>query len=64
LTFVADIGVQGLWWGMVIGIYSSALIGWLLLKYRVDWHKEACHAQNRISLAGKSMELAVIEATA
>ena len=64
LTFVADIGVQGLWWGMVIGIYSSALIGWLLLKYRVDWHKEACNAQNRISLAGKSMELAVIEATA
>ena len=27
LTFVADLGVDGLWWGFTIGIYSSAAIG-------------------------------------
>lgn len=49
LTFVIlDIGVAGLWWGMTIGIYSSSLLGVLLLKFYVDWDHEAEKAQDRI----------------
>jgi MATE family multidrug resistance protein len=50
LTFVAGIGVKGLWWGMSIGIYSSALIGLTWLKFRIGWKKETAKAQQRISV--------------
>ena len=53
LTFVADIGVNGLWWGMTIGIYSSSLIGLALLKFYINWDKEAEDAKYRISAAHK-----------
>ena len=50
LTFsTADLGVQGLWWGFVIGIYSSAIIGLVFLRFRVDWGLEATKASKRIS---------------
>ena len=52
LTFVADIGVSGLWWGISIGVYSSALIGLWVLKFRVDWEEAVKKAQDRTNLAG------------
>lgn len=39
---------------MVVGLYSSALLGLLLLRYRIDWHEEAVHAKRRISVADAS----------
>eukprot|EP00978_Attheya_sp_CCMP212_P021564 scaffold63114_cov60-Attheya_sp.AAC.3 len=51
LTFVADIGVYGLWWGMSIGIYSSSLIGVALLKYYINWDRETEVAKVRMSVA-------------
>ncbi|KAL7541350.1 hypothetical protein ACHAWF_006912, partial [Thalassiosira exigua] len=48
LTFGIDLGVYGLWWGMVIGIYSTALLGLWFLR-RVDWSREANKAQVRLS---------------
>ena len=49
LTFVAnDVGVAGLWWGFTIGVYSSALIGALLMM-RIDWLQEAKNAMRRVS---------------
>ena len=49
LTFAAGLGVFGLWWGLVIGIYCTAIIGILILRFRMDWRKEAekedyCHS--------------------
>ena len=51
LTFQKSIhlGVHGLWWGMVIGIYSSAILGIVLIKYRVNWSKEVEKSLRRIS---------------
>lgn len=49
LTFVAKgVGVAGLWWGFTIGIYSSAFIGVVLLKTRIDWSMEAKKAKSRV----------------
>ena len=53
LTFVADIGVSGLWWGFSIGVYSSAMIGLLLLKFRVDWEKAVSKAKERTIKMGQ-----------
>jgi len=39
LTFAVGLGVFGLWWGMVIGIYMSSIIG-LCFVYRVDWNHQ------------------------
>lgn len=49
LTFVADLGVRGLWWGMTIGIYSSSIIGILLLRFYIKWEHETVVAKNRIA---------------
>ena len=49
LTFVGRSGVQGLWWGYVIGIYASGALGMLLLKFRISWEKEAKNAVKRLS---------------
>eukprot|EP00551_Chaetoceros_affinis_P020420 CAMPEP_0203722186 /NCGR_PEP_ID=MMETSP0092-20131115/5442_1 /ASSEMBLY_ACC=CAM_ASM_001090 /TAXON_ID=426623 /ORGANISM="Chaetoceros affinis, Strain CCMP159" /LENGTH=573 /DNA_ID=CAMNT_0050602253 /DNA_START=14 /DNA_END=1735 /DNA_ORIENTATION=+ len=51
LTFVADIGVRGLWWGMAIGIYTSSVLGILLLRFYINWKSEANLAKERIALA-------------
>ncbi|KAL7535805.1 hypothetical protein ACHAXR_006741 [Thalassiosira sp. AJA248-18] len=48
LTFVSGLGVFGLWWGMVIGIYISAVLGVLYLR-RVDWDHEVQKALKRLS---------------
>eukprot|EP00980_Cylindrotheca_fusiformis_P006045 scaffold1301_cov128-Cylindrotheca_fusiformis.AAC.8 len=50
LTFVADIGVFGFWWGFNIGIYPSAAVGIVFLKLRIDWKLEAKKALQRLSV--------------
>jgi MATE family multidrug resistance protein len=49
LTFVADVGVRGLWIGFSIGIYTAALIGILFLKVRVNWKDESAKSKLRLS---------------
>jgi MATE family multidrug resistance protein len=49
LTFVAGFGVEGLWWGFNIGIYTSAAVGIWFLRRRVDWNLEAKKAMKRLS---------------
>ncbi|KAK1741501.1 multidrug and toxic compound extrusion (MATE) family protein [Skeletonema marinoi] len=49
LTFAAGLGVFGLWWGLVIGIYCTAIIGILILRFRMDWRKEAEKSIKRLS---------------
>lgn len=55
LTFVAKIGVAGLWWGFTVGIYSSGIIGLLLLRLKIDWKKEAVKFRLRSSIIQKSL---------
>jgi len=52
LTFVFDFGVSGLWWGFNIGIYSAAVIGFVLLYFYIDWNNETIKATKRISTIG------------
>lgn len=49
LTFVGDVGVAGLWWGFVIGIYVAGAVGLWMLRFRIDWEEEAHKAGKRIS---------------
>lgn len=49
LSFAAGVGVFGLWWGLVIGIYCTAMIGILILRFRMDWRKEAEKSIKRLS---------------
>jgi MATE family multidrug resistance protein len=58
LTFVGNVGVAGLWWGMVIGIYGASVVVMLILKYRIDWQYEAHKAVKRLSTLS-TMELRV-----
>ncbi len=51
LTFVANIGVRGLWLGMMIGIYSSSIMGIILLNFVINWQREAEIAKSRIVVA-------------
>ena len=54
LTFPLNVGVKGLWLGMTVGIYSSSLVGLVLLKFKVDWNNEAKLAQERITSANNN----------
>mmetsp|Transcript_17876 Transcript_17876/g.20646 ORF Transcript_17876/g.20646 Transcript_17876/m.20646 type:complete len:519 (-) Transcript_17876:709-2265(-) len=49
LTFVADLDVYGLWWGMNIGIYVSSIVGVLILRFFIDWEHETVKAKERIT---------------
>lgn len=51
LTFVGNIGVRGLWLGMTIGIYSSSIMGIVLLNFVINWHREAEIAKSTIVVA-------------
>merc|ERR1712176_788163 len=54
LTFaVSGLGVFGLWWGFVAGIYSSGLVSLWYLS-RVDWTKESRRTVKRLSSIGAS----------
>merc|ERR1739845_24443 len=48
LTFVRGSGVFGLWWGMVIGIYTTGVIGLWFMR-RVDWNHQAKKSLERLS---------------
>jgi MATE family multidrug resistance protein len=48
MTFATDMGVIGVWWGFVVGIYSAAAIGIYILK-RINWGDEGNNAKLRIS---------------
>lgn len=50
LTFPIKMGVFGLWWGFNIGIYSTGLIGFFWMMYRIDWNNETEKAMKRISI--------------
>lgn len=58
LTFVAELGVYGLWWGMVIGIYTVSMIGIWYLR-RVRWEHEAKKALKRLSTIVSTRQIAV-----
>ena len=49
LAFPGKQGVNGLWMGMSIGIYTAALVGVLILR-KTDWKREVAKAQTRISI--------------
>ncbi len=55
LTFVAGVGVTGLWLGMTIGIYSSATLGFLLLRFYIDWERATVVAEERIATGNQSL---------
>mmetsp|Transcript_40577 Transcript_40577/g.85174 ORF Transcript_40577/g.85174 Transcript_40577/m.85174 type:complete len:525 (+) Transcript_40577:125-1699(+) len=48
LTFVVGLGVVGLWWGMVIGIYLASIIGLWFLRH-IDWDNESKKSMRRLS---------------
>lgn len=56
LTFVVDLGVNGLWWGFMIGIYTSAAVGIWFLKVHIDWDQETKKTFARLSIMTKSDE--------
>eukprot|EP00579_Thalassiosira_antarctica_P027090 CAMPEP_0202002586 /NCGR_PEP_ID=MMETSP0905-20130828/8379_1 /ASSEMBLY_ACC=CAM_ASM_000554 /TAXON_ID=420261 /ORGANISM="Thalassiosira antarctica, Strain CCMP982" /LENGTH=521 /DNA_ID=CAMNT_0048559519 /DNA_START=49 /DNA_END=1611 /DNA_ORIENTATION=+ len=56
LTFAVGLGVFGLWWGMVIGIYMSAMTFIWYLR-RVDWQKEAMETLRRLSTIDDAFNL-------
>lgn len=56
LTFVADLGVSGLWWGMICGVYVAAVIGLWILKVRIDWVDETIKAVKRLSTISSAQE--------
>jgi len=64
LTFVVDLGVNGLWWGFNIGIYTSSAVGIFFLKARVDWDQEAKNAAARLSTLTTSDQLSGVSAEA
>ena len=49
LTFVADLGVKGFWWGFVIGLGAADVVAIYILRTRVDWEKETKKAVQRLS---------------
>ena len=62
LTFAAGLGVFGLWWGMVIGIYLSAALGLYFLR-RVDWKNEAAKAEKRLSTIASTRRIDTADAS-
>ncbi len=49
LAFPAGLGLPGLWWGLLIGLFCLAC-GNLLLLWRADWHLQVEEAQKRIAI--------------
>jgi MATE family multidrug resistance protein len=49
LTFMVDLGVSGLWWGMAIGLCSTSITGVMFLKFGIDWRLEEKKALEMVS---------------
>jgi len=48
LTFGADVGVEGLWWGLAAGLTCTAMIG-VVMVLQTDWDAETKAARQRIA---------------
>jgi MATE family multidrug resistance protein len=46
LTFSANVGLIGLWWGLAAGLLSTCVFGAVMI-VRVDWVKECVDASQR-----------------
>ena len=62
LAFVVELGVFGLWWGFLIGMYLASVIGSWCLCRSVDWAHEAKRSVKRLSssLTGEESEPSVV----
>ena len=51
LTFTKaiNLGVFGLWWGFIVGLYASATIGLICIRFFIDWEGEAEKATSRLA---------------
>jgi MATE family multidrug resistance protein len=47
LTFPGGMGLPGLWWGLAIGLFITAICNCVCV-WRTDWHKQVGEAQERI----------------
>ncbi|CAL8084303.1 unnamed protein product [Calicophoron daubneyi] len=47
LIFLAKIGLQGLWWGLCLGVFISSII-YLIVCFRLNWEKQVASAMARI----------------
>lgn len=56
LTFVADLGVDGLWWGLAIGLFCISVLYAVVLA-RVNWEGEARAALQRVTGSDSSEEV-------
>ncbi|KAK9108779.1 hypothetical protein Sjap_016839 [Stephania japonica] len=52
LAFRFNLGVQGIWSGMVAGAFLLTVILVFIILYRTNWHKEALQAEERIKRWG------------
>jgi hypothetical protein len=58
LTFVADLGLSGLWWGLTVGLTMTTLISCVDLG-RVNWEKEVGKAGERAKLGDEEADIAL-----
>jgi len=60
LTFVGNASVAGLWWGYVVGIYSSGIIGFFILRYSVSWTEETRKVASRFSPLSSQLDRLIL----
>lgn len=58
LTFVADVGLQGLWWGLTVGLTVTTVISVVHLT-QVDWEREVAKAAERASMHHEEEDIAL-----
>lgn len=52
-AFKMSLGIEGLWWGMLLGTYSSSAVGLVVMHWYVDWEDEAHQSLTRLSSIGQ-----------
>jgi MATE family multidrug resistance protein len=52
-AFKMSLGIEGLWWGMLLGTYSSSVVGLIVMHWFVDWEDEAHQSLERLSSIGQ-----------
>lgn len=58
LTFVAGVGLSGLWWGLTVGLTVTTLISVADLA-RVDWKAEVVKAAHRARMGDEEADIAL-----